>query len=195
MEDKEFIVQDRLGSLILRGFLLSDRRYGSEHNKPRWTDMALYRLTRTERDYSRTVRSGGPDQPLFLEPGRNERSFRYALEIIARSWVYHDATGPCVKERHTVVSVGKIRQSVGRWENLLPCAKCKPADLEDMSDDQVIAEENPDTHLYLCLDAQSLLRRLYRHSGEISGLAAKLLTDASLADPAIAAALKTKRKI
>jgi len=194
MEEKEFIVHDRVGPVILRGFLLSDRRFGSER-KPRWTDMALYRLTRTERDYSRTVRSGGPDQPLFLEPQRNERSFRYALEIVARSWVYHDTDSPCVKERHTISSVAEVRASAGRWRNLLPCEKCKPAEPEDMRDDQFIAEETPDPHLYLCLDVQSILRRIYRHSGEISVLAAKLLADAALADPAIAAALKTKRKI
>lgn len=194
MENKEFTVHDRLGPLAIRGVLLSDQRFGSDR-KPRWTDMALYRVTKTERDSSRTARSGGRDQPFLLEEKRSERSFRYALEIIARSWVYHHATGPCVRERHTIVAVGDVRDSSGRWRNLFPCDKCKPEDLEEMSDDQFIAEENADTHLYLCYDAQSLLRRIYRHSGEISVLAAKLLAEAAQNDPAVAVAWKAKRKI
>jgi hypothetical protein len=194
MEHKEFTVHDRLGPLTITGQLLSDQRFGSGR-KPRWTDMVLYRLTRTERDYSRTARSSGPDQRFVLEERRRESSFRYALEIIARSWVYHGATGPCVRERHTITTIGEVRGSPGRWKNLLPCTRCNPPDLEKMRDDEHIAEENPDAHLYLCYDARSLVKRLYRHSGEISELGAKLLNEAAMADSGIAVALRERRRI
>lgn len=193
MELEEFTVHDRLGPVTITGALLSDQRYGSE-TKPRWTDLALYRIVETRRSSSYAARGEGPDR-LVLETNRRERPFRYALEIIARSWVYHDADGTCVKERHAISVVADVRMSGGRWRSLYPCPTCKPADLENMRPDDRIAEERQDTHLYLCSDANAVIKRLYRHSGEISVLAAKLLHEASTEDRNIAEALRRMRRI
>lgn len=194
MEHKEFIVHDRVGAVSIIGTLLSDQRFGSE-TKPRWTDMALYRIIETRRSHSRTVRGAAPGQPLFVEEDKREKPFRYALEIIARSWVYHDATGRCVKERHTVTTVGEARQSPGRWRQLYPCTVCNPPDLEKMDAGDRIAEENEELHLYLCSDASAVVKRLYRHSGEISVLAAKLLSESASKDRPLALALRRPRRI
>lgn len=217
MERKEFTVHDRLGPLTLTGVLLSDQRFGSDR-KPRWTDMALYEVVETEREQWLTARctgctpkrvllantetvNGAPvicgqcDQPFIPERTQNERPFRYALEIIARSWVYHRMGSSCVKPKHKISKVAEIWKSEGRWRNLMPCERCKPSDLKEMRDEERIAEERSDTHVYLCSDARSVVRRLYRHSGEISLLAARLLRDAAHQNADIASAIKGPRRI
>ncbi len=217
MENKEFTVHDRLGPLTVTGKLLVDQRFGSEH-KTRWTDMALYQVVETAQDRRVTVSCQGCTPPRTLIVGvdtfsqapivcgqcqksftpdekQRERPFRYALEIIARSWVYHRVDGPCATKRHKINTVSDVRKSAGRWRNLYPCQKCKAPDLADMRDDESIAEERQDSHVYLCPDATTIVRRLYHHSGQISQLAAKLLREAARKDPDIATAWKNQRRI
>lgn len=174
LEVKEFEVRDRMGPLTLRGKLLADCRYGSE-SKLRWTDMALYKVV-----------------------DRSSR-YQYALEIIARSFVYHRANGPCLRKKHRITSIVMLRARAGenRWKALYPCTRsgCAPGDLEDLDDDYRIAEEQPDTHLYLCTRPADILDRLYRHSGHISELAAELLHKAAKEDPGIEMAWKKTRRV
>lgn len=217
MDFKEFTVQDRLGPLTVRGELLADRRFGADR-KPRWTDLALYQVTTTVQDWRVTVACEGCqpartlvvnagtlseapiicgqcDKPFTPDERQREKPFRYALEIIARSWVYHRVPGPCVKKRHMITTVGEVEKSNERWRNLLACRTCTPVDLVDMNDNDRIAEERQDSHVYLCSDAITIVNRLYRHSGEISPLAAGLLREAAMKDPEIAAAVKSTRRI
>lgn len=217
MENKEFTVHDRLGPVTVTGELLSDQRFGSDR-KPRWTDLALYRVVETVHDWRLSLSCGGCSPPRmvltspdtlgeaqiicsectkpFAPDGRQQdKPFRYALEIIARSWVYHRSPGPCVKRRHKITTVGDVRKSEGRWDNLFPCRVCKPLDLEDMRPDERIAEERSDTHVYLCSDAAAIVNRMYRHSGEISGMATRLMLEAAKKDPDIAMAWKRPRRI
>lgn len=217
MENKEFTVKDRLGLVTVTGALLADQRFGSDR-KPRWTDMALYRVVETLDDWRITLSCTGCSPPRTLltrvdtlgeapivcggcekqfVPDRSQpdKPFRYALEIIARSYVYHRADGRCAKRRHRYSTVEEVRMSSGRWRNLFQCPVCKPPELEDMRDDERIAEERSDTHVYLCSDADSIIRKLYQRNGEISVMAAKLLREAARNDPNIDLALKTQRKI
>lgn len=174
LEVKEFEVQDRMGPLTLRGKLLADCRYESE-TKTRWTDMALYKVV-----------------------DRSSR-WQYVLEIIAQTYVYHRAGGPCARKKHRVLSVKELRDAVTdhRWRYLVPCPRpgCAPGDLEEMDATTKVAEERPDPHLYPCTKASDILDRIYRHSGTISELAADLLHRAAEEDPSIAMAWKNKRRL
>lgn len=218
MENKELTVHDRLGPLTVTGKLLVDQRFGSDR-KPRWTDMALYQIVETNRDRRVTLSCEGCAPPRALvtnaitfaeapiicgrcrkpftpERHQQERPFRYALEIIARSWVYHDVNGPCIKPKHLITTVGKVKESPGgRWRNLLPCTRCHPADLEKLRESDRIGEERADTHVYLCSDAKAIVSRLYRHSGELSQMASRMLREAARKDPDIAAVLARPRRI
>jgi hypothetical protein len=217
MENKEFTVHDRLGPFTVTGVLLVDQRFGSDR-KPRWTDMALYQIVETVHDWRLTLSCGGCSPPRTLlasedtltegqiicaacakpfapDERQQDKPFRYALEIIARSWVYHRADGPCVRRRHMINAVGSVQRNPTRWRNLYPCPTCKPLDLEEMRADERIAEERSDTHVYLCSDAAAIVSRLYRHSGEISQMAARMLREAARKDPDIAMAWKGPRRI
>lgn len=162
---QEFTVRDQLGELTLRGRILADCRWGRS-DKPRWTDMVLYGV---------------------VDP---ESEFKYALETIARSFVYHRVGGPCVRAGHPIRMIDEVKQSEHRWRWLVPCTRhgCRPPDLEKMRPSDRIAEEKDRHHLYLCKDPKDILRRLYKEKGEISGLAAKLLHMAAENDPEIATA-------
>lgn len=217
MVDKEFTVQDRLGTVIVTGRLLADQRFGSS-GKPRWTDMALYRVTGTLHDWRLMLSCGGCSPPRMLvtsletlsqapitcgacekpfapDKDQTDKPFQYALEYLARSWVYHRATGSCAKSKHRFRTVGQVKQSDVRWENLIPCNRCNPEDLEYLSDDERIAEEREETYVYLCSDAADIIKRLYYRSGEISKLAVGLLHEAARNDRDIASALHGQRRI
>lgn len=218
MANREFTVHDRLGPLTVTGQLLSDQRYGGSFNTPRWTDMALYGIVETLQNRRVTVSCQGCaparsllvsesalldapvvcgrcEKPFILDGSQDDKPFRYVLEIIARSWVYHDVNSACRKSRHKIQTVSDVYESVERWRNLVPCNRCNPPDLQDMQDGDRIAQERHDTHLYLCSDADAIIQRLYHRSGEISVLAAKLLRAAAREDPSIALAWKRLRKI
>lgn len=174
MEVKEFTVRDRLPRPItFRGLLLADCRYGSDV-KLRWTDMALYRILGSRSD------------------------FRYALEITARSVVYHAVSGPCARpERHRITTIADVRKSPERWDTLIPCDRtgCEPEDLEKLNDNDQIAEEVEEPHAYLCVYAIDIIDRLYHHSGEISELAADMLNKAARNDSYIDRARKMRWRI
>lgn len=218
MDNREFTVHDRLGPLTVTGQLLADQRFGSQDytRKPRYTDMALYGIVETQQNRRVTVSCQGCtparsllvsevtlhdapvvcgrcEKPFLPDASQEDEPFRYVLEVIARSWVYHDINGPCKKTRHSIQTVGDVYKSVERWRNLVPCNRCNPPDLQDMKDGERIAQERHDTHLYLCTDPLSIVKRLYHRSGEISVLAARLLREAAVKDPAIATAWQNRK--
>jgi hypothetical protein len=164
-EIQEFTVHDRLGPLTLKGKALAVFMEGRD-DKPRWTDMALYRIIDTDTPY------------------------RYGLEITARSYVYHRPSARCAKPHHKRTTVGDVRQSDNRWRNLFPCERCNPPELERMNDINRISEERDDPHFYVCIDPADIIAKLYQRNGEISEMAAKLLRKAAHEEPEIAKAWK-----
>lgn len=221
-EIQEFTVRDRLGPVTVSGRILADCRYG-RLDKPRWTDMALYEIVASDSALRSTdefteglrrqlLREMENEEAILALPSTTRAAvngvvtrtlrhmtvappvYRYVLEFVARSFVYHRVDGPCVKSSHQITKVGDVRESEHRWNNLMPCPKrgCRPPDLEDMSDSDQIAEEKDKHHIYLCTDAPEIIKKLYQHSREISGLAAKLVTEASEKDDRIAQAWRNK---
>lgn len=173
MEIKEFTVQDRMGDLTLTGRILSERRWEHREHKTRWTDMVLYRVV-------------------------DKRSpYQYALQMIARSRVYHRFGGPCVKKHHRIRTVESVRKEPERWKGLSACWNngCKPPELDLMNSDDVIAEERDEPHLLLCSNASDILDKLYHHKGEIGILAGSVLREAAKVDPFIAQAWKHTRRV
>lgn len=177
MEPSEFIVHDRLGPLTLRGYTLSDRRWkprrGDGLDRRRWTDMVLYRVE-------------DPKSP-----------YQYALQITARSIVFHRPGGPCASPRHRIVTAAEVWKDSERCISLVPCRKpgCRPQELGLMDGQAKIAEEQDDHHLFLCTSASDILKKLYRQKGEISSLAGDVLEDAARVEPRIAQAWKTRRRV
>jgi hypothetical protein len=210
VELKEFTMSDRLGPLVVKGEILADYRHGTE-NKPRWTDMALYKIVdsgaspRPSTVITELVKKGMSNAQRASLAGFMPRlvalvydaqpSYQYAVEIIARSYVYHWVDGPCVKDRHLINTVSHVRESNHRWRYLSPCTRCKPVDLEEMALDTRIAEEASESHVVLCTSASDVVNRLYQRNGEISVMAAKMLRAAARHDPEIANVIHSTRKV
>jgi hypothetical protein len=170
MRKRQFTVRDRLGPIKFVGQQLAYCKWGRDEGKLRWTDMALYKITEKESEYS------------------------YVLEVIAKSYVYHKTKGPCVRSRHRISRIQDIRSSGHRWRNLYPCPICEPGELEDLKDDDTVSEEQDDRTVYVCKDPADIVRRLYQRSGEISELAAECLQQAAKVDPEIATAWTSVRR-
>lgn len=172
METREFIVHDRVGQFAFKGRILSDCRYGANTRKPRWTDMALYQVDDSEDGYC------------------------YLWEVAARSRVYHKINGgKCTRERHLRTSVGDLKKIAPDWPSLVPCHLCNPGALATLDDRVRIAREGDDPSAYPCVNAQDIVKRIYREKGEISHLAAQMLREAAENDPEIKRALKAPRRL
>lgn len=172
METKEFIVHDRLGPVIVQGRILSVGGYGEQTQKLRWTDMTLYRID-------------------------SEQGYRYLLETVARSRVYHRLDGGrCVRERHLRTTAGELRKrDAAEWTRLAPCHLCAPGALKGLDGAFRIAQEGDDSSFFVCTDAPDIVNQIYRHKGEVSLLAARVLQNAARNDRAIENALKNPRRI
>lgn len=207
---KEFALRDRLGPLVVKGELIADSRFGSE-TRPRWTDMALYRVADpggvprskqflhdiaadTMNNTQRAALAGVMPRLVNLLYD-TQPIYHYVIEIVARSYVYHRFPGGCVKPRHHISTVAEIRESNHRWRNLFQCEKCRPPELEHMQTHQKVAEEKPESQVYLCTTASDIISRLQRRNGEISLLAARMLRKAAVHDPDIAAAIEAERRV
>lgn len=221
MEAQEFTVRDRLGPLRFRGQVLSDKRWDAG-GKLRWTDMALYavegmahdRLLRVtvECGGCRPARSFQTEQKIFDEGAiicglcgevfswaehQEEEPIRYALEITARSRVYHRVGSSCVRSKHRVWTAADIARDPIRLKELSPCPEsgCRPAPLGQMRPNDRVAEERDSHQIYLFTNAAAIINKLYRRNGEITNLAAKLLKEAAVKDADIAAAMTDRRRI
>lgn len=223
-EVQQITVRDRLGPVSFQGHILADCRWGRS-DKPRWTDMVLYKI-----DNDDALRSSGvfvevllnefteelsDRDPFFkLRPHQRDalndmmsrtlqhvvtlqQKYRYALVITARSYVYHRPGSPCVKRRQRFTTAGEVRSSNHRWRWLVPCRKaaCRPKQLEYLNDSDQIVEEQDKNQLFICTSASDILARLYQRSGEISDLSAKLLIQAADSDPDISGALRSTRTV
>lgn len=175
-EPHEITVKDEAGPLKFYGQTIADLSWtyddAYERGHNRWTDIALYRV---------------------LEEGS---SYRYALQVVGRSVLYHRMNSPCRRGINT--TVGLIRRDEARYDALIPCPRpgCQPVDLDELTDNEMVAVEEDLPTLYRCSSAVEVVEVLQKrgHGGQMSGLNMKLLQVASR-DPEIAQAMLRTRRI
>lgn len=132
----------------------------------RWTDVRLYGVA-------------------------DDKTMKYAIQITGRSSLYHHDGGPC--REGVSVPVGKLVADKERYEFLEACRRCKPKDLNDLSNTDSVKLEVDLQKLYKCRNASEVVTTMYGHGKKDgqgpSGLSIRLLTTAALLDPDIEQAL------
>jgi hypothetical protein len=170
------VVRDKEGPLSFRGEVMVDLSWSVEEADARrhakWTDIVLYRDT-------------DPKSP-----------FEYALQIIARSLLYHKVVGGC--RRGVAVPVSHLAKDMVRYEFLTACPEpgCNPPELDNLQDNDLVSSEEPIYTLHRCRDADELALVLDKRSrmGAPSGINMKLKQVASQMDPAIEMAILRLRQ-
>lgn len=179
-------VRDRIGPLAFQGQMIADVSWtyeeAAESGNDRWTNITLYRVHEGTTPY------------------------KYVIQVIGRSVIYHLADGPCGKGVRMKVGLLSAASDQERYDALRPCGVrgCNPLDLEDLSPDDTVAVEVDRPTLHKCADADQVVRVLYAagppsHNGgepkDFSWLNMRLLTAASSVDPDIEAALTGVRQL
>jgi hypothetical protein len=180
----EVTARDGEGPLQFSGEILADLTWSydeaAERGHKRWTDIVLYRVA---------------------EEGS---AYRYAIQIVGRSVVYHRPDSPC--RRGIRMSVFRLLQDLERYDALEPCDKtgCQPSDLDELNDDALVAVENDLPTLHRCETAEDVIRVMYTEGpgarrGDtqetLSKLSSRLLQQASMVDKDIENALMMKRRL
>ena len=166
----KLVVRDEVGPLPFVGEMVADLSWSFDEaharGHQRWTDITLYRVMQ-----------------------RSE--YKYLIQVVGRSVVYHDPTGSC--HRGVNVTVGALARDDDRYQALDPCRECRPQDLGEIKDDAfvVAVEENLYT-LHRCKTADAVVDVLYRRGNHLS---LKLLQTASAFDDGILKAMAKMRKL
>lgn len=166
---QDLVVRDEMGPLPFVGELIADLSwtYDEAHDRGhlRWTDITLYRVLQ-------------------------ESVYKYLIQVVGRSVVYHDPTGSC--HRGVSVTVGALAQDDERYQALEPCKTCKPKDLDKIGDTTPVAVEENLYSLHKCRTAHEVVDVLYRRGNHLS---LKLLQTASAIDAGIGGATAKMRKL
>lgn len=183
MEATEIVVRDAVGRPVpFLGVKMVDLSWdaqtatssqGGRRPVTRWTDMVLYQVTD----------SGSP--------------YEYVLWITGRSVVYHKAGNRCdrgVGQRGVNVNVGKLGETE-RYDVLVACPSCRPTELDELNNADMVAVEEDRYTLHRCTDADALIEALEDRDGNISGLSIRLLNNAAEIDPAIRQAMQKERTL
>lgn len=182
MASQEHTVKDALGAPVtFTGKIIAhvghDNTAPGAHTLPRWTDMTLFRVT---------------------EPNS---TYRYAVHIAIRTVVYHRNVTPCPERKKTRwvrMTVKELDASdPARYQQLIACRRpgCRPDDLDDLPDSEIIAMESDDYRLVPAATPKDVIRAFYQHSGGINSLAADLLREAAEHDNGIRRALTEPRRL
>jgi hypothetical protein len=93
--------------------------------------------------------------------------------------------------------VGLLREDDDRYQALLACEQCNPIELEELSDDAMVAYEQDIPTLYKCADAEAVVKIFQSRSryGVMSGINLKILQTASALDRSIADAMIKLRSL
>lgn len=160
-------VRDQDGPLEFQGEMVADLSWTYEMAKTyghlRWTDLTLYRVTQ----------EGSP--------------YKYVLQVVGRSLVYHAVSGVCRSGINLTVSM--VYQDQARYEALEACQQCSPPDLDDMDLSATVSVEEDLPTLYRCRDAADFLEVMGKRIAQErnrNGLSRKLLKVATNVDPEIA---------
>lgn len=136
---QKITARDEEGLLSFNGEMIAEMTWSYEAAKARghqrWTDLVLYRV----------AEEGVP--------------YRYALQVVARSVVYHKTDGPC--HRGVRMTVGVLARDVdaARFLALDPCAEpgCQPLDLDDLADEDRVKVEEDFPALHRCETAAQVV--------------------------------------
>lgn len=175
----EIEVRDAVSPMVFDGTLLVDRswdvataRAATGSGPTRWTDMLLYLADECH-------------------------PFKYVLQIVGRSLVYH-RPGECHKKG--AVSTVEQLTSSDLYMDLEPCKICGPEDLDDLPLKATVSVEQARFTLHTLDTAADLMDVLRMNSrdgkrGNISGLGAQLLYDAKEKDAEIAAEMNKPKRL
>lgn len=172
---QEFTLRDEQGPILLYGEIIADTSWNYdtafERGHVRWTDITLYRN---------------------CTPGAQ---YRYVIQVVGRSVVYHRPNGRCHKG--IAVPVSRLRLDEERYQNLAVCQICTPPDLEDMQDTDIVNAEEDLFTLHKCENADAVVKTMQNRvsRGSVSWLNVKLLQVAERGDADIAAALRQTRRL
>lgn len=149
-------VHDGIGPLRFRGEVIADLSWTYEqareigHN--RWTDIRVYQVA-------------------------DNKVYRYVVEVIGRSVVYHRVDGSCHKG--VTMSVARISEDEDRYDALHPCDLCKPVELDELDDSKKVTVEVDLPKIIKCRNAEQLVGEL---RGDGSNLSLKILQAVCLVD-------------
>lgn len=172
--ESKITVRDSGGPRYFHGYKMVDLSWSAETalaaNKLRWTDLILYRVT------DKTA------------------PWKYVLQSIGRSVVYHVPGNPC--NRGIDSPVGILYEDRERYDNLLPCnvPGCRPKPLEDLDDHDRVSVEEDRYKLNRCTTPDDIMDAL-RIGGVISDLGQRLLVSAAAVDADIAEATQVERPL
>lgn len=149
-------VHDGIGPLRFRGEVIADLSWtytqAHEIGHNRWTDIRVYQV------------------------GDN-KMYRYVVEVVGRSVVYHRTNGSCHKG--VTMSVARISEDEERYDALQPCDICKPVELDELDDAAQVTVEVDLPKIIKCRDAKQLVDELRRDG---SNLSLKILQAVCLVD-------------
>lgn len=131
------------------------------------------------------------------------RDDRYVYVKSGKSVVYHKADSRCNTGRHITVSDLYAQSEPEYWDDLTRCHVCRPAELDDLEDDDVISVETDRNAVIACADVPDLLDNLQwqdHHTPRVPGQtlsspAERLLKMAAEKDPDIRRAIMKVRKL
>lgn len=172
-EATKIVVWDRGVPLEFVGEKLVDLSWSyddaAEADHTRWTDLILYRV------YDESS------------------AYRYVIQVVGRSVVYHKANGPC--RYGVVMHVSRIRRDTERYDALVPCNQCGVGDIDEMDGTDSVAVEVDRPSLEKCRGAFDVVQVLQRRSAREreSGLSMKMLQTAVEVDDDIASALVPRK--
>jgi len=169
---REVIVRDKEGPLPIDAEVVADLSWSyqdaQERGHQRWTDITMYRVVNAD--------------------------FTYAIQVTGRSVLYHRTSGRC---GHGVnMTVSRLLRNEARYDALVACRNCKPKDLDDLNDQDMVSVEEPIFQLYRCTDADHVVQTMQQRgeNGQMSGLSMKLLQAAANVDDAIERAIIDSRR-
>jgi hypothetical protein len=171
----ELKVRGNTDHIVFKGYLLAelvetiDSAEEFLQGRPaRWTDLYLYAVTHSIGQY------------------------RYVLQVVMRSLVYHAVDGCSRGVKTTVERIKTVDPQ--RYQDLEPCTKCEPGDVDKMEDTDRICVERDVYFAYECPTAGDVVDHLTKN-GRVTAPGGRLLGSAALLDPAFDEAMLPSRKI
>lgn len=119
---------------------------------------------------------------------------RYVLSVLGCSVVYHEPHSDC----NSGVTTKIADLDDDRYDELVPCQRCNPDDLDDIPEERSVDVEQVRPTVHVCATAADLIAKLRdpkSPSGAISGLGQRLLGNAVRLDEELKRAMNVVEPI